>query len=67
MRSPMLVREKGDQAKRVRGTWAAIVSTIMQEGQTQFVASQRIVNRLDTGYATTGACARCTMTAGLRV
>lgn len=47
--------------KMVRGTWTAIVSAIMQEGQTQFVASQRIVNRLDTGYATTGACANtCT-------
>lgn len=33
------------------------MSAIMRKGQTQFVASQRIVNRLGAGYATTGACA----------
>lgn len=73
MHSSMLVRKKkttrsldnlhstiGERVTAMRGKrgeGVAIVSAIMRKGQTQFVASQRIVNRLGAGYATTGACA----------
>lgn len=49
----------GDESKRkglAHGGRRYIVSAIMQEGQTQFVASQRIVNQLDAGGYATGAC-----------
>lgn len=68
-RQPSLRERINRRSEEKGGEGVAIVSAIMRKGQTQFVASQRIINRLGTGYATTGACAErmhddC---AGLRV